>query len=382
MKKNLLSFLFTMVFGFALYAQTNLDFETWTGNEPDGWITFNGLSQLGAPQSTFKETTDPGESLSSAKMVTVTCAPCTTFGLPATIGGLVNYGVVQGVTPKIGVAYNGRPTSIDFQYKANPMAGDKGLVFVQLSRWDAVASQKVTIGQGYFLADAVVSTWTSNNITVQYANADIPDTMMILSTSSAESSVQGLPGGGGTPTAGSEFFVDSIVINDPCATANLAVTVTGTNETVAGANNGTAAATATGGSPAYTYVWSNGATSASISGLAPGTYTVAIIDANGCATSGSYTVVAGPAGIISANENKFVTVYPNPAINILNFNISGNFAERIFIYDITGKNILANKITGQLLSISLENLSEGIYFYQVKDKDSGNIQTGKFTVVK
>ena len=38
MKKILLSFLMSTVFVFALYAQTNLNFETWTVNEPDGWI--------------------------------------------------------------------------------------------------------------------------------------------------------------------------------------------------------------------------------------------------------------------------------------------------------------------------------------------------------
>lgn len=380
MKKILLSFIFLMVSAYGYHAQTNLDFETWTGNEPDGWVTYNFLTQLGAPQSTFKETTDPGESTASAKMVTVNCTVCPNFGLPSTLGGIVTNGII-GPPPALGVAYTGRPTSVDFQYKANPAAGDAGIVFVQLSRWDAAASQQVVIGQGYLLASSQVAAWTSYNLPVQYANGDIPDTLMIVSSSSAASAVQGLPGSG-TPAVGSEFYVDSIVINDPCATANLAVTVTGTNETVAGANDGTASAAVTGGSPAYLYAWNNGATSASISGLAPGTYTVAIIDANGCATSGSYTVAAGPAGIITADGSGLVSVYPVPAKDEIYFGVKGKNAEIIYIYDITGKNIITKKASGRLTSISLENIPDGIFFYQVQNENSEILQTGKFSVTR
>lgn len=244
MKKNLLASILFSILVFSLSAQTNLNFETWTGNNPDGWITYNALMQLGAPQSTFKETADPGESLSSAKMVTIACTICPNFGLPTTLGGVVTGGLA-GPPPSIGVPYTGRPTSVDFQYKANPMAGDAGIMFVQVSRWDAGTAKKVVIGQGYLLANAAVTSWTSQNLPIQYANADVPDTLMILATSSAGSAIQGLPNSG-TPATGSEFYVDSIVIHDPCANSNIAVTVTGTNETVAGANDGSVSAVASG----------------------------------------------------------------------------------------------------------------------------------------
>lgn len=380
MKKNLLSSFLAAVFTFTLYAQTNLDFETWTGNEPDGWVTYNFLTQLGAAQSTFKETTDPGESTASAKMVTVNCTACPNFGLPATLGGIVTSGII-GPPPALGVAYTGRPTSADFQYKANPVSGDAGIVFVQLSRWDAGASQKVIIGQGYLLANTQVTTWTSYNLPIQYANGDIPDTLMIMASSSAASAVQGLPGSG-TPAVGSEFFVDSLVINDPCAASGLTVTVTGTNETVAGANDGTASATVTGGSPAYTYSWSNGATTSTVSGLSPGTYTVAIIDANGCATTGSYTVVSGPAGIVSSGGSGFISVYPVPAKNNLFFEISGNAAEQICVFDVTGRDILTVRVSGKLTAVPVENIPSGIFFYQIRNENSDILHKGKFSVVR
>jgi hypothetical protein len=60
------------------------------------------------------------------------------------------------------------------------------------------------------------------------------------------------------------------------------VTATSTNITCNGYANGTATATGNAGTAPYTYLWSNGSTNASVTGLAPGTYCVNVTDANGC----------------------------------------------------------------------------------------------------
>jgi len=63
-----------------------------------------------------------------------------------------------------------------------------------------------------------------------------------------------------------------------------------TDATTIGGAEGTASVIATGGTAPYTYLWSNGQTTASISGLTAGTYSVTVTDANGATSTASYTV--------------------------------------------------------------------------------------------
>lgn len=67
-------------------------------------------------------------------------------------------------------------------------------------------------------------------------------------------------------------------VNPPAIT----LTVNQTNISCNSVCNGSASATATGGTGVITYSWSNGATTPSISGLCAGPYTVTVTDANAC----------------------------------------------------------------------------------------------------
>ena len=57
-----------------------------------------------------------------------------------------------------------------------------------------------------------------------------------------------------------------------------------------GSDNGIITVTPSGGTAPYSYAWSNGATDATVNGLAAGSYTVHIIDANGCSTLLSFNL--------------------------------------------------------------------------------------------
>ena len=64
------------------------------------------------------------------------------------------------------------------------------------------------------------------------------------------------------------------------------------NTTTASCTNGSASVTSiSGGTSPYTYLWSNGATSSSITGLTQGTYSVAVTDSRGCTADSTYIMV-------------------------------------------------------------------------------------------
>lgn len=88
----------------------------------------------------------------------------------------------------------------------------------------------------------------------------------------------------------------SAAITQPSA---LTHTISGTNVTCNGAADGIAAVTVGGGTLPYTYLWSSGGSSSSITGLGPGTYTVTVTDANGCTITNSRLITEPPALAIS-----------------------------------------------------------------------------------
>lgn len=57
-----------------------------------------------------------------------------------------------------------------------------------------------------------------------------------------------------------------------------------------GGNDGAAAVSAAGGTLAYTYAWSNGASTSSLTGLSAGTYIVTVTDLNGCTAASTVTI--------------------------------------------------------------------------------------------
>jgi len=79
----------------------------------------------------------------------------------------------------------------------------------------------------------------------------------------------------------------TVTITEP---TDLAVNASTTAQSAPGVNDGTATASPAGGSGNFTFAWSNGGNTATITGLAPGSYTVSVTDAHGCLASQTVTV--------------------------------------------------------------------------------------------
>ncbi len=146
--------------------------------------------------------------------------------------------------------------------------------------------------------------------------------------------------------------IESFTINEPDV---LSVSISSTNETGVNSMDGTATALAAGGSQGFTYLWSTGANTETISGLSPDTYIVTVTDVNGCTASESVTIQSFScsgfgANISSENISCFgqndgtATVAVSGETNPVNYSWS-------------------NGGTGQMI----ENLSANDYFVTVVD---------------
>lgn len=78
--------------------------------------------------------------------------------------------------------------------------------------------------------------------------------------------------------------------------------------------DGVASASASGGTPGYTYLWSNSSTNDTITNLSAGSYSVIATDANGCNTSG--TVVVTSSGTAVANAGTSVTITQGSSVQL------------------------------------------------------------------
>lgn len=88
----------------------------------------------------------------------------------------------------------------------------------------------------------------------------------------------------------------SVTVNEPATVVS--VTTDADNISCKGYTDGKAWATPAGGSPGYSFAWSNSATTDTIRNLSAGAYTVQITDAHGCTTTGAVNILASADTVI------------------------------------------------------------------------------------
>ncbi|MBI5541212.1 MAG: PKD domain-containing protein, partial [Bacteroidia bacterium] len=134
-----------------------------------------------------------------------------------------------------------------------------------------------------------------------------------------------------------------------------------TNISCFGGNNGSAQVVVNGGTPGYTFIWSNSQVTPSISNLIAGVYNVTVTDLNGCTTTTQVTLTEPPilsVSLSAVNESCF-----NSCNGVVNSSITGGTGP--YTYSWTNAQSTPN----------INNLCTGVYSVTIVDSHSCSIMS-------
>lgn len=129
-----------------------------------------------------------------------------------------------------------------------------------------------------------------------------PSYTYLWSNGSTQQDPTGLPAGSYTVTvtdANGCQQTTSVNLSNP---PQISASATGTNPLCNGGSTGSINLTVGNGTSPYTFVWSNGSTNQNPGGLAAGTYSVTVTDANGCTQTASTTLNNPPLLVASVSS--------------------------------------------------------------------------------
>ena len=110
----------------------------------------------------------------------------------------------------------------------------------------------------------------------------------------------------------------------------------------------------------------------SFSYLMDGTYTVTLIATNDCSSVEYSTIIDISTGIQS-NPTEGISIYPNPAKDILNISLSNNTSFIYQIINISGEIIEESNINSKQGIINIKNISAGLYYIKILTAETTQI---------
>lgn len=146
-----------------------------------------------------------------------------------------------------------------------------------------------------------------------------------------------------------------ILTDPPLLTGSATATDVGCGST----DDGSVSLTVNGGTPNYTFLWSNNATTQNLNNVGPNTYTVTITDLRGCTTTASATVGASGGATISTSTITDV-VCRGASTGAIDITVTGGTLPYVYAWD-----------NGQPATEDISGLPAGTYTVTVTD-DNGN----------
>jgi hypothetical protein len=148
----------------------------------------------------------------------------------------------------------------------------------------------------------------------------------------------------------------------------LTISITNVVNQIGTSANGSISSQANGGTSAFTYTWSNGASTQNITNVAAGNYTVTVRDANGCTASTQASI------IITSTENlagvSLFRLAPNPASSQaqLDLQFPNATSGQINLINSMGQTLLSTPFNDRFdhkQNIEVATLPGGLYFLKV-----------------
>ena len=160
------------------------------------------------------------------------------------------------------------------------------------------------------------------------------------------------------------------VINEPQA-LDLSSTVTDALD-CDDPNTGSISVTPFGGTPPYTYTWSNGARSQNLTGIAPGSYSLELVDAMGCRILRQFTVIRPKALEVAVIRTTERICNPRGLKSNFKVAVTGGVAP----YTVTW-----NRGTQTNAGLTMDTQELGVFIVTVTDA-RGCIQTKRMEVIE
>ncbi len=271
------------------------------GMPPYSYVWSNGAttaSQTGIPAgSLYVTATDANGCLgtgyayiSASTPITITYAAtpslCTSPTGTATLsvsGGTAPYSYTFYTSP----LQTGSPTATNlapgtYQFKVVDAVG--------CIRTGAVIVPPVNVINLSFTQTPALCTLSNGNMTVAATGGATPYTYA-WNTGATTSGITGKPAGWYTVTITDNVNCKVSATKYLSNTSPVTVGMSSVPATCLFTNNGSATATPVGGTAPYTYSWSNGGSTPTISGLRTGDYWATVTDVNGCTDAWNYTFV-------------------------------------------------------------------------------------------